>query len=600
MKGFFLYLFKTLCWGGIAWYLSQASESRQLWVLIVAGILLGAPFYLARTYRVTIDKIFESHQYRNNSVLKWLAGGRLFANFIWLFLSLLSGLCLLYWFRSASKFEFLTLFLCIPIFFVVQRYAQNITRSQYLNYRSLSKSLIISQWIFTFIATIVWLGYFQTAASSHNPQLLSDVIAQEQGTFQKNGISPLAYYLGRYAEYYEAIKNFGLTVLNDHFGIWAKFFYVAVTFGAFYAISLSLSSFLIPTVEYRRMFLPLEDSENPPKLAASKSAVVGAYCILVVLFLLPLPFILLENIVRNNPSWMLFVEEVEKRALPKVEYIEGLIVKEGTAASLVDLKLDFYDQKAELKNDLLNHIDRSYQLMINNVDGYLDWYYSLPAEYLRIAAMLTNNLEDRLAADLKSHLSIGNPFSDLQSVMNQYEVEDRAAYQEYRQRVSAILQQNRVDAMPEEVLIVAEYDLDDIAAPEPEIQSIDLGTRLGASGVGSLSAIVAAKVSSKMAGKGVLKLAARAVTKAAASKAGAVGASTTAGAALGSVFPGVGTAVGALVGAGIGLIAGVSIDKLLLEIEETLSRSDFRAQIIQAIEETRLEHRKRLLDAVGT
>ena len=87
-----------------------------------------------------------------------------------------------------------------------------------------------------------------------------------------------------------------------------------------------------------------------------------------------------------------------------------------------------------------------------------------------------------------------------------------------------------------------------------------------------------------MLAKLVLKVAAKAPLKALASKAagGAV-----AGAAAGSVLPGAGTVAGAVAGTVIGITTGISIDGALLEIEEALSRDDFRREIVTAIREAR-------------
>jgi len=60
------------------------------------------------------------------------------------------------------------------------------------------------------------------------------------------------------------------------------------------------------------------------------------------------------------------------------------------------------------------------------------------------------------------------------------------------------------------------------------------------------------------------------------------------GAAAGTVVPGVGTAFGAVIGAAIGITAGVSVDKLLIELEEMWSRDQFKAEIMKEINNTKM------------
>ncbi|MBP9871825.1 MAG: hypothetical protein KBC53_10095, partial [Nitrosomonas sp.] len=71
----------------------------------------------------------------------------------------------------------------------------------------------------------------------------------------------------------------------------------------------------------------------------------------------------------------------------------------------------------------------------------------------------------------------------------------------------------------------------------------------------------------------------------------AAGAAT--GMALGSFIPGIGTAIGAAIGGVIGGITiGLTVEKLLLMLEEAFSRDEFKRQILDAIEDERIEFEK--------
>ena len=132
---------------------------------------------------------------------------------------------------------------------------------------------------------------------------------------------------------------------------------------------------------------------------------------------------------------------------------------------------------------------------------------------------------------------------------------------------------------------------------------INLEHRLLISGgigtAGAITGAIAGKITAKVASKGIIKLGAQALIKVTAGKAvsalGGAAAGAATGMALGSVIPGIGTAIGAAVGGIIGGITiGLTVEKLLLMLEEAFSREEFKRQILQAIEEERIEFEKLL------
>ena len=165
-----------------------------------------------------------------------------------------------------------------------------------------------------------------------------------------------------------------------------------------------------------------------------------------------------------------------------------------------------------------------------------------------------------------------------------------------------IFYRNRIDPQHAAVEVVLTESLEDIRLPSFYRDFMPAAHRFGVAGAAGSAAgvgvggIVAQKVTAKMLGKSVIKLAAKAPVKALASK---VGAGALAGAAAGTVLPGAGTAAGAFVGILVGIAGGVTIDVALLELEETLSREDFKREIIAAIREARREFETQYLGTPG-
>ncbi len=92
-------------------------------------------------------------------------------------------------------------------------------------------------------------------------------------------------------------------------------------------------------------------------------------------------------------------------AILEVERIGSEIFLPGTIAKLENeqIQLDRLHSTgvAASQEDLVRLIDAGADKMIGNVDPFLDEYYTLFAEYARLTAMLTADLEDKLTEDLR-------------------------------------------------------------------------------------------------------------------------------------------------------------------------------------------------------
>jgi outer membrane lipoprotein SlyB len=235
------------------------------------------------------------------------------------------------------------------------------------------------------------------------------------------------------------------------------------------------------------------------------------------------------------------------------------------------------------------------------VDAYLDWYYSLVGEYTRILNMLTGELRAYMREKLVQYLQKGAKVQEINRKMEQALAQHEQVMEEYEQIREQILAQRRIKEPQEEYKVVRQGSLEEAMAPLSQEDAIAFRTRMGASGAATLmvSSLVAKKVLTKKSAKIAIKMGAKKLAKVVTSKAASSAGGTAAGAAvggtIGSLIPGPGTAVGAAVGgvAG-GFLLGVSVDALLLEVEEAVSREEFKAKLMQAIEQTRQEMKRSL------
>lgn len=84
---------------------------------------------------------------------------------------------------------------------------------------------------------------------------------------------------------------------------------------------------------------------------------------------------------------------------------------------LADLSAESTQLTDRVQNTLVPLINASFDKRIENIDNYLDWYYSLPADYERIIRAFTGSLEEGLKDQLATSLAEGIDDSELNDEM---------------------------------------------------------------------------------------------------------------------------------------------------------------------------------------
>ncbi len=219
------------------------------------------------------------------------------------------------------------------------------------------------------------------------------------------------------------------------------------------------------------------------------------------------------------------------------------------------------------------------------LERYLDWYFSLGAEWGRIYHLLRGGPETFLQERLERTLADSPELSAWTQALRRQAGRSEAALEQGARQVDEVLARHHLATDGGRCRVLAQV-------PElPELALLgDARRRLAASaalglGASSFAAVVAAKAMGKVGMKSAAKVLAMAAAKQAAGKAGGAGIGALAGAGIGSVVPGLGTAAGAAVGSVIGLATGVAIDWAALRAEEMLTREDMRAQLRAALAE---------------
>lgn len=265
-----------------------------------------------------------------------------------------------------------------------------------------------------------------------------------------------------------------------------------------------------------------------------------------------------------------------------VEMINGKYYKPGTIGQLTSLENSLttdYDDTA-FKKRAKDEINRSFEVIEGNIDIFLDHYYSLDSEYVRIAKMFAGELDEYLKDELTSALATGNPLNRMNRLIAE-ENKERAAF---TQEKDALLNELKRLLDTNQLVLKANERPVVLSEMQTELDTISFSELLNAKeratpirwGASATTGVIVGVVVKKVVAKGTLKTLGAAIAKVAAKKAGGAAAGGLVGGFLGSIVPGIGTvAVGA-----IGTVVGtVAVDWSALRLDEMISRESFKAEI---------------------
>lgn len=294
-------------------------------------------------------------------------------------------------------------------------------------------------------------------------------------------------------------------------------------------------------------------------------------------------------------------EPIEKKVTEllnvAVELINGKFYEPGTIEQLEKLESEIqlvYDDTT-FKELLRDEINVAFSQVERNTDVFLDNYYSLQGEYIRIAKMLSGELDNYLKNELKTALETNDPFQNLSNLISR-EQQIRAEFFGLRNEqllsLQALLLENEITpSIQQKPVIMAEkrsrlldYKLSELMK-DPETA---LPIRLGFS---AASGVIVGLVIKKVVAKGTIKVLATAIGKFAAKKAAGAGVGAVVGGTIGSVVPGIGTAI---LG-GVGAVAGtLLVEWGAIELDESVNREEFKNEIILEIRKQKQELLKTL------
>lgn len=593
-------------WLGAVVLLADAAPGLALHGLLAAVVVASIPLTVTCLYLVTTKKIRRLTLFSGGGWLAWFCARRMLGFTTAMVWSLGATFFLLVATSSFLPVDWIALAIGVPVFHLTYIIMHRLYRREarpYLVGR-------LSVWSSCLIAPVFMvLGYFivrSVLGDDRSWASFQDALASFRA---RQSVEPATAVFGEaslWGSYYAALKSYIGSLAMDALKaetLARTAILALIHFFFFLHVSVILAGFALPPAELRRIVAEFRDSATPPPMTPGPARALA-----VATFLACLLAATGLHLAEKDPERLAKVGEtrdgIESHTIVFAERIDGRHYQVGTLAAVDQLHQDYLAALDEARVILLADLDAAFAQVEANVDPFLDWYYSLGAEYARLGKMLVGDVGDYLGARLQEHLAIEEAFATLEGSFENVIRLEQLARQRHEEDLEALLVRSRLDVEDggdagARVEVVESAPLAALELPQATwITSFEqrLGISLVTGGLaGGAAGLVAARVTQRLLASAGLKTAAANIAKVVAARFGgrlAGGlAGGAAGAAVGSAAPGAGTAVGAAVGFVVGVATAAGVDKAMLMLEENLHREQFKADILESLRGARDEIR---------
>lgn len=524
----------------------------------------------------------------------------------------------------------------VPVYPLVFLLVYRLMRRQLRPVHRISGAVGWSVWIAGALLCAAYLALClaQPAATFESAAAAFDSVAQPFA----DSPSALMREAGVLAAFSDGLAAYGASKAAEVSGAGYLAIKVALNASAFFGVANLLGLCMLGWFELKRVFLPLEAgpaSDAGADMGADASVVSGASATAPAPAPVPLPAADAPDAGPGAPvepapavvpapapapaplraavatfvalpimlaAAFLVADAMVARAAQTQEYTAAeRFVRDQMGLAVFVLDGHYYDQAAvealleearvasaalseEAEATLVPLINASFDARLANVDAYLDWYYSLPADYERLVTMVTGTVEDFMRDQFTANIEAGIDDTALEDALR--DLAERAAALE--EDTASRLAEFEISGVPEWLLmekVPLEPDFMS-GALEPSARILSAGERLGlGAGTGIVTGAAAKHVAKNLATKVDEKQFFKEFVKKVAGKLGGRAVSAAVGGAVGTI----GGPLGTVVGAAVGTAAGVGIDYGMVKLDEWQNRDSYREEIVQLIEEERSE-----------
>lgn len=579
----------SLTWLFLAFIASRLFVAQPLGFAVLSVFVFAVPVALSGGYSSAVNQIRTLSYYKVGGRAHRFLSQRWLRTLIWVISALATTFLMLLQFATYTAIEWIALAIAIPLYWACHTKIYRFLASE-LKKRYVTTSLTITwaRWLCPLLMLCVYGFLVWIIGGITTYESLSSALAAKRAGLPDQAGSQIVQIALRISTFADGFKSYAI----GHFSSFGRHLPLLITalgtYVVFFNACTTLSCFSISSHEMRRVIGPLSDEDVPPPIPRMRAFITSAVVTFVAFFIYLPIFAGTEAWVKGHPAVLETIGALEKQ----VENIDGAIYSPGTIAKIELAKAVALGKLNVSRATMEGQVDRAFDRMEQNVDGYLDWYYSLTAEYMRLGKLLTGEIETYMEQKLAEYLQKGDAYKMLTDGLATAASTYKVVMDEYRVSVEEILRANRFGDEIKQTVVVRVMSMKDIYAMPVHLDAVTLTARASGGAVGaSLGAGISAAVTAKVVSKGMFKAAAKAVAKIAASKVAGAGGGAVIGGVIGSVIPGAGTVVGGVIG---GVIGGVLIDATLLKLEESISREEFKREIVAAIREAKAEFKTKL------
>lgn len=554
-------------------------HTLSLWQLAAAVLFFSLLIMVAGVYISTLGKIHESTLFRAGGWLRWLVTSRLMSYLSWMVWGLVSSYVMLISLHFNTSKDWQILFSVFPLFLLLFSLFKRVIKPEI---NELHITAVALKWTRILIPILLVFIYFPIVLSSKEVAesgTLRDSIEERRAEIVlSNGTAIVDESMKVYSAYLGAQDWVSQNLSEVSIYVSALLKLLAVYMIGFNA-SLLFSVFVIPRPEYRRLVGVMSEDKEPPLLSVSEKFSVSAISILFIYFVYVEGVAGLESMLRNNETYIESRNVIEREVSTLIDLVDGNAYLPGTVDRIQAARATVVGLSEADSNRIEDLVDTAFLAMEANVDRYLDWYYSLMGENVRILNVMTGSIEEYMLAKFQEYIFEPEAMGRIDQEYARFIRNNAELLASFEKEKNEILSQNVIEMPDGPILINKEATLTSFEMPE-----ITMTTSVSQRGsIALVSGVIAAKITSKIVAKAGFKLAVKALSKVAIQGASTVAGSAAGGAALGSIIPGLGTVVGAAVGVGVGLV----IDWGMLRREESIGREAFKNELLSSLREAK-------------
>jgi len=568
----------AIVWLALAYFTGQYVAVLPFGFVVVSVFIFAVPIAISGAYSSAVNQTRMMSYYKASGWFYKVFSGRLIRSVFWVIWALASSFVMLLQFSTYSGLEWMTLALAIPVFWYVHKLCNRVFSSEIKKRYVISSFAIVwTRLICPLLLVLIYAILVSTFAAGPSYSSLAEAVAENRVNTPEVAGSFVVEVTLFFISFANGTKAYLGGSLQNFWGGMPLLLIVLGSYMVFFNASATFATFAIPDSECRRIFGPISEEEFPPTLTRSRVAIAAAVFTVVTLFIYIPVFASFEDVARTNPGFITLL----RNAQLKVEKIDNEFYRPGTMRAIELARVSSLGKINASKAILEDKINQSFIQIEYSVDNYLDWYYSLSGEYTRLAKLMTGEIESYMEEKLVEKLKQEQALKPLLAGLEVALANHSAITDEYQQDVKKIMANNRIQ--------VPEFGSDGIPGAASDRMLVlpthfDLVSMRSRVVGGAAAAGIGAAIVGKIVSKGIFKAAGKALSKVAISKAAGTAGGSAIGAAIGSVVPGAGTIIGGVIG---GALAGVLVDKVLLKLEEEISRNDFKKDIVESIRDSR-------------